>query len=260
MIDYYYLASSLPSLEIGEIPRVCFGDFIESCRLNLDPEDLAKTKVVRRWTDVTNLGAFFRGDSLDPRGNVSADDIEDMVMMREGFSGYICDFLKEYDSKEDRLRYFPRLLSYFFKEEIPCSEGFLHEYLRFERDFRLVMTGFRSKILGRDVSVELQYEDPDDIIVAQILAQKDSPSFEPPVWFSNLKEAFEDNRHDPIKLHKAMYEYRFSIMERLFQKEFFSMDRILGYMTQLIIVEKWLELDEEKGKDILKQRIGETSL
>jgi hypothetical protein len=253
MSDYYYLASSLPALEIGEIPRVSFDELMDDLHLNLLSEDLHKAEVLRRWIDIKNLGASFRSDDINPRGNV---DLEDIATI-EKYPLYIQEFLGEHESNEERVKYFPKLLALFFQNELPQAEGFLEQYLRFERDWRLVMVGFRAKVLQRDLAEELQYEDPEDILVAHILAQKDAPTYEPPVWFSNLKEIFEECKDEPIKLHKALCQYRFSILERLFQKEFFSIDRILGYMTQLIIVEQWLELDANTGKAILNEAVKE---
>lgn len=258
MKDYFYLASSLPPLEIGQPPLVHFEELMDAFKINLHEEDMRKVEVMRRYIDIVNLGAFFRGDELDPMGNIPADNMERAVLEGEGLPRYVCDFLEEYDSNEERAKHYPKLLVFFFKEEIASSEGFLHHYLRFERDWRLVMVGFRAKLLGKDVAVELQYEDPEDIIVAQILAQKDSPTYEPPVWFGRLKETFEENRDHPLKLHKAICEYRFAMMEHLSEREFFSMDRVLGYLAQLVIVEQWLKLDEQEGKAILDKMVKET--
>ena len=58
-----------------------------------------------------------------------------------------------------------------------------------------------------------------------------------------------------MKIHKALCNYRFIKIEKLAEKDFFSIDYVLSYMVRLIIVEKWLELDKEEGKKILDHLI-----
>ena len=114
------------------------------------------------------------------------------------------------------------------------------------------MLGFRAKLIGRDISKELQFEDSSDIIVAQILAQKDAKSFEPPYGYENLRFIFEKYQSEPYKLHKAFCEYRFVKIAELESGSFFSIERILGYMMRLLIVEQWIELDAQEGKKMIE--------
>ena len=259
MTAYYYLASALPYLEIGHMPKLHFNDFINACKLSLTKKDFEQTKVIRRYIDIANIGAYFLKHPIDHRGNIYQDSIDESIAQCKNFSYYIIDYLEKYETQEERLKYYPLLVATFFQEEIPMSYGFLQRYLRFERDWRIVMTGLRSKELKRDVSVELQYEDPSDVLVANILAQKDSPSYEPPVWFSSLKSLFNGNKHNPLKLHKSLCTYRFEKIEKLMEGDFFSLDQILGYMVQLVIVEQWLDLNEEEGKLIMDTMIKEAT-
>ncbi len=100
---------------------------------------------------------------------------------------FLTDFLQKYDTLQDRLKYFSALVVGYFRYEIPRAHGFLKRYLQMERELRLLFVGFRAKALGRDLFTELQFEDPSDDFVAQILAQKDSKEFEPPQSYADLK-------------------------------------------------------------------------
>jgi hypothetical protein len=121
------------------------------------------------------------------------------------------------------------------------------------------MAGFRAKKLGRDVAVEFQYEDPTDPIVAQILAQRDAPAYEPPFEYKELKPIFEEFGDSPLELNRAIFEYQFNHIIELWGGELFSLERILNYMARLILVERWLELDVQKGikvVDTIEKEIG----
>ena len=48
-------------------------------------------------------------------------------------------------------------------------------------------------------------------------------------------------------------KYEFERIEEMTGYPLFSLDWILGYVARLLLVEKWLELDEDKAKQILEK-------
>jgi Protein of unknown function (DUF2764) len=131
--------------------------------------------------------------------------------------------------------------------------------LLFERKFRLVQTAFRAKYLKRDLLEELQFENPEEGFIQQLLVQKDSEKFDPPVGFEQLRPIFDEHYTAPIDLHKALCGFRFQKISELIGDHVFSIDRILGYMVQLILVERWEGLDQEKGNQLVDLYIKENA-
>lgn len=242
--NYYFVASSLPALRLYEPAEIKFDDFITLVQTEFKPSDFAQVREIRTLTDINNLSSYWRGEPIDPRGNMSLPEMEEALSTLVGWPEYVYPFLERYTSKEERIRHFSFLLVSFFREEIPLQRGFIQKYLMFEREWRLVMLGLRAKQLGRDVTVELQYEDPADTIVGQILAQRDTKAYEPPDGYEDLKGLFDEKREEPLALQKALYAYRFNKIESLIEGEIlFSLDYILGYMVQLMIIENMQELE-----------------
>lgn len=260
MANYFFVATALPPLQLGVPPDITFKEFVDLLKINLSAEDLAKTQVIRRFYDIQNIRALWKHEPLDYHGNLNLLDLEAALLDREGLPGYVFDFMDTYDAVKDRITHFPALTSAFFNQEIRRSNGFLKEFLQFEREWRLVLTGFRAKQLKRDLTAELQFEDPNDDFVMQILAQKDAKTFIAPNGYENLAILFEEHEKDPLALYQALCEYRFYEVEKMLNVDLFSIDRILGYLIQLIIVEKWLELDKKKGMDIVNQIVSEKQL
>jgi hypothetical protein len=260
MTKYYYVGVSLPSLSFNAPPEISFSKFEDLLRQNLTVKDYQKTKKIRELYDILNLRSLWLGEELDPRGELNVGEIEEALMTHTGLPDYVYDFLAQYEKLPDRLRHFPWLLAQFFKRVEDESNGFLHNYLIFEREWRLVFAGFRAKKLGRDLNIELQHENPEEDLIAQILAQKDAKEYEPPEKYENLKILFEKYGDDPLLLERALDEYRFDYIESLVaDMDQFSINRILAYMVQLIIVEKWFELDKNKGIKIVDQIVKGTS-
>lgn len=256
MTEYYFLASLLPPLEIGRVPGLGFPELKELLRNNLTEEDQMRVRRFLRLIDLENLRSYWAGEPFDPRGNLNREEMEQALLnvqwpVGEEFPLFLQDYLNKYHTNEERLRHFPLLLSQFFELHMENETGFLKDYYIFLREMQLVKVGFRAKKLGRDVAVELQYEDPADPIVAQILAQKDAKTYEPPFEYKELKPIFEQFGNSPQDLHKALNEYQFNQIVEIWGGEIFSLDRILNYMARLILVEKWLELDVQKGIEVI---------
>ncbi|MCC5831418.1 MAG: DUF2764 family protein [Chlamydiales bacterium] len=256
MTEYYFLANLLPPLEIGRVPSLGFPELKELLRNNLSEEDQGRVRQFLRLIDLENLRSFWAGESFDPRGNLNRDEMEQALLdiqwpVGEDFPLYLQDFLDKYHTDEERLRHFPLLMSQFFELHMEYETGFLKDYYIFLREMRLVMVGFRAKKMGRDVAYELQYEDSTDPLVAQILAQRDAKSYEPPFEYKELKPIFDEFGDSPLDLHKALNEYQFNQIVEIWGGEIFSLDRILNYMARLILVERWLELDVQKGIEVI---------
>lgn len=243
MVPYYFVATSLPALHFGEPPDIAFSEVATLLSENLDSHDYEQFVVVRRLVDLYNLCSYIRGESLDPHGNLTRTDIEEAALTGGGVPSFAAEFFEDFESDEDRLRHHGKLVRDYFEVELAASKGFLHEYLQFERDWRLVMVAFRAKQMGRDVGPELQYEDPHDEVVAQILAQKDAETFEPPNGYGALKPIFAAHPDEPRELFRELASYRFDRVDAMMENEVFSIGFLLGYAVQLMIVERLMEIE-----------------
>ena len=264
MSQYYFLSSSLPSLQMGGLPELAFKDLRPLFAVNLTKKDAKKLKTFQTFYDLQNLRASWMSQQLRPQefssyGSLLKNELEDAILTYDGLPGYVYDFLDRFDNEEKRLQNFSSLLFSYFQEVNNEASGFLSSYLTFEKEWRLVFLGFRAKKMKKDVIAELQYEDPSNEIVAQILAQKDASSYEPPSKYEKLKSIFETKGDSPISLHQSLCEYRFLELESFFEGDLFSIDRILGYIAQLIIVEEWLKLDQSRGLDIMDTIVKDVS-
>ncbi len=263
-MQYYFLASLLPPLEIGHVPTLGFQEFRELMRINLTEEHWHQIGRFLRLIDLENMRALWLQEPLDPHGNANREKLEQAILEErwpdgEEFPAYMVDYLVRYSSVEERVAHFPLLLAQFFNEQLENQEGgqeqlhtdFFGKYFAFQREMRLVVLGFRAKKLDRDPVVELQYEDETDPLVAQILAQKDAKTYEPPFEYRELWPIFDAYVDKPRELHRALYEYQFDHLVELGSADPFSIERILNYLSRLILVERWMELTVQKGLDVI---------
>lgn len=259
-MNYYFLATALPKLHIGAPPDIGFYEFLNLLHDNMTKSDYEKIAVIRRYYDIQNARSFWKGEELDKWGNLDANELEEALVSGEGFTkepvSYVFNFLHDYEKVEDRLYHFPKLVADYYKNEILNAEGFLKEFLIFDREWRLILSAFRAKKLKRDLIKELQYEDPDDPFIAQMIAQKDAPTYDPPEKYRTLKTLYEENNERPLELYQALAEWRFEQVREMIGVDMFSVDRVLAYTTQLILIDKWEELDKKKGLQIVDRIVN----
>lgn len=251
MSNYYFLGTLLPALQIGVEPEITLEYFLTVIKGHLSALDYKKTEAIRTYFDIENIRSFWTGMELDRWGNFDENRLEEALLTGSGLPLYVYDFVEKYDTKEKRLKHFSALHASFFQEQASIQSGFLQTLFNEERKIRLILTALRAKEQRRDFLVEFQYEDPNDPLIAEILSQKDSKDYTPPSGFEDLKILYESHKDDPLNLYKAFLEYRFRKIEALVGLQTFTIDRILAYMFQLILVEKWSSLDRKKGQQMI---------
>ncbi len=261
MTQYYYLSIVLPRLYLDEKPELTFHEFERLLQENLSESDYDKTRRLRWFFDLRNIRAYWKKEPLDYWGTLNEIQLEDALLTREGkeLPSYLYDYLSEHETLEERQKYFPKVMSTYFATEASQNTGFLRDLRAFERNLRLIMTAYRTRRLGRDLAVEFQYEDPEDEVVAQLLDQKEAKEFELPTGFENLKPLITLYDASPLKLQKGIMEVIFNWIEDCLEFDYFSINRILGYMAQFLLIERFMKMDKEKGLNILENIVKEAS-
>lgn len=260
MAKYYFVTTLLPELKIGQPIDLESRELDFILRLNLTHEDFKKVSILRRFMDIENIRRFWQGEPIELGSNFDEKEIEENILLRQAYPRYVFDFIDRYEDIPSRLKHFTELLHTFFHEEMYKPDGFVERYLRFEWEWRLTLTALRAKHLGRDLVKEMQFEDPENPFVQQILEQKDAKSFEVPDAYKALKIIFETKETSPIELYQAIAEWRFNHIEEMVGWHTFSIDRILGYVVQLEICETWLKMDKRKGLEIIEEIAGRKEL
>ena len=246
---YYFVLLALPPLSFRTKPEMAFHELKELFSLNITAEDQERITTLLYSVDLYNLKAFWLGAPLKDLGNVGEKTLEEALLVKDRLPMYLLDYLDQYETTHERLRYFPALVASFYRELGEKESGFLLAYFQFERELRLILSALRAKQMGRDIVKELQFEDATDPMVAYILAQKDGAEFIPPREFESLKILFVENSRNPEKLNRAMLEYRFAKIEEM-EEELppFSMDQVLAYVAKFLVIDQWFsERDFEKG-------------
>jgi hypothetical protein len=252
MNKYYFLLCSLPSISIGSKPYISFLELENYLDWNLSETDKKKLFYFRQYIDIKNLKNLWLEKKIDLRGNFDEKTLHEALLTEDFFPAYVFEYLKRYVSTEEKITNFPLLEINFFHDQIFAPKSpFLLSFFKFERESKLVLTALRAKNLGRDISVELAGENENDLLVDNILTQKDEVSFRPPPEYLQLNNIFLKYQNEPKVLYKTFLEYCFQRYASFSEKEPFTIDQILGYLANLIIVEDYYYLNQERGNSIV---------
>lgn len=254
----YFLGTILPDINFEEKPEITLKEYFQLMRDNLSQRDYEKIIRVRYFYDIANLLAYWKGMPFDPIGNLDFGELEEALVTRLGLPDYVYEYIDRYKTLEEKIVHYPELLSLYYRQELAQANGPIKVFLTLERDLRLILVALRAKKLKRDVAGELQYENPEDPLVAQILEQRANEGYEPPEEYAPLKKIFLDYSDEPMALHKAVQKYKFDKINEILNLDFFSINRFVGYLIQLIIVEKWQHLNKTQGEETLRAMLKET--
>ncbi|MBP9841441.1 MAG: DUF2764 family protein [Simkaniaceae bacterium] len=243
-MTHFFLAAFLPPLDIRVKVDLTPEELMVILQENLSVSELEQVKQLRTFVDISNLERLYSHDIIDPWGNLSEDELR----KEEKLPLFATDLLASCDTEEQKLAICPQIMARFYEQP---HQGILKRFFEFEREFRLALTGWRCKKLGIDPLIELKEEDPRDLTVAQIFASKDQPGYEMPFEF----EDFGPIPDQPMDQYLKVAEYRFEKVDDLLQGDFNSMDGILGYLIQFMIVKNYHALNDQQGNQLLYDNI-----
>lgn len=256
MTKYYFIGTLLPDLHLEQPAPISFARLMLFLQDNLTAKDYRQVIVLRGYFDLENLRQFWKGGALDIRGALDKKELEEALLCEELLPPYVRNFLEKYEGVELRLLHFPELLSAYFRQESASTNYFLRSYLTFERQLRLFQTTFRAMHLNRSLQKELLYENFDEEFVRTLYEMnEDACQYLHPLSaeLEEIHKILIEFSRFPLKLYQSLSRFRFNYIQQLVGDELYSLDRILGYTAQLIIVEQWSSLDRQTGMNKLVQ-------
>lgn len=242
--EYYFLATLLPSLEIGQTPEISIESYNDLLEKNLTEPDLEKIKRLRLYFDLENIRLFWSGKPVTVYGNLDKNALEEALLSGQGLPGYVYNFMDSY-AENKRVSHFGQLFAQYFQDQKDSK------FQKDARNIRLVLAALRCKKFGRPLLPELQYEDLEDDLTEFLLAQKDGKTIELTSDYVELKTIYESLSDLPLELHRAILSYRFRKIEEVIGLQIFTIDRLLGYYMQLVFADQWILLNKEKGTEII---------
>ncbi len=130
----------------------------------------------------------------------------------------------------------------YYLKALSHSDRFIREYFAFDLALRNAKVRYINRALGRDPM--------QDVVLMDLGEDAELP--EPDLEMDAVFEA-----DDLIRREKQIDDFVWEKVDTLTLKELFTMDRILAFIVKLRIVDRWLKLDEQTGRERFRKLVDE---
>ena len=137
-----------------------------------------------------------------------------------------------------------------YKEALSHKLRFIREFFQFDLNVRNQKVRYLNQALGRDPEKDvLSLRDPE---AEETGLEPEEPEFKESAQRQHILEG-----HDILSRERGIDDLYWEKIDELTLFEYLSFNKILGIMVKMMIIRRWLILDEEKGRAMFKKLVDE---
>ncbi|WP_340113938.1 DUF2764 family protein [Maribellus mangrovi] len=265
--EYYCLVAGLPDLVFGQNSApVKSRIFLEELRQQLHSSDYKLIEYLFLPFDNLNLlnillkqnkPYFYPGiySKQEIESQLSPDN-EEMRLPQYMF--IFMNQIKNSDPKPEDMEAENGLSILFYEHALNCSNTFLQQWFRFEINLKNVITAFNCKLYNYNLGEQLLKVNGANAVYTLLIENKLKPNyFEEllPYYDEVLKIA--DSELERLEKEKAIDKLKWLYLDEHTFFHFFTIEKILAYTIKLLLIERWMKLDKDTGKELLNKLIEE---
>ncbi|NDV84666.1 DUF2764 family protein [Bacteroides sp. 51] len=267
MSNYYYLIAGLPDLTLEDSKlSYTVADFKEEIYPNLSKADKGLIDLFYLKFDNANVLKLLKNKDavIDTRGNFSAEELmEYITSIKEGgvvsskdFPSYLITFITNYynDSAiDDDFRLLENdLAALYYAYGMNNKNKFISSWF----EFNLTLNNVFAALAARKYKVDIAQSVVGDTEVTEALRTSGARDFgltgevdyfDQLVKISEIDELLErEKKTDVLKWNWIEDETFFN---------YFSIERIFAFLLKIEMIERWLSLDKERGRELFREFI-----
>lgn len=178
------------------------------------------------------------------QGDKSLDEILNQVReLLSAKDNEVLDFiLKGFDKDQIGLE--------FYKEALAHRIGFIREFFRFDFDVRNQKVRYLNNALGRAPEKDvLKLTDPE---AEENGLEPEEPDFKESAKLQTILE-----KSDILSRERGIDDLYWDKIDELTLFDYLNFDKVLGIVVKMMIIRRWLVLDEETGRAMFKKLVDE---
>lgn len=265
--EYYCLIAGLPDLFFDENKTtVTSSVFREKLQHQLSPPDFKLIEYLFLPFDNLNLLHIFFAQNK-PRfypGNFTKHELE-FQFSPENEEIQLPDYMKIFISRMkdiNKKHADPEakniLTTLFYGQAIKCPNLFLRNWFRFELNLKNIFTAFNCKKYNYDPEIHLLQVEGEDSVYSLLMENKLKADY-----FEELLPCHEElikiaeSNFEWIEKEKAVDKIKWEYLDESTFFHFFTIEKVLAFTIKLLLIERWMKLDKETGKNLLDKLINE---
>jgi len=267
MSNYYYLIAGLPDLTLEDSKlSYTVADFKEEIYPSLSDADKKLIDLFYLKFDNANVLKLLKNKDaeIDTRGNYSATELMEYIntikesgtVSPKDFPSYLITFITNYYG-ENPMDDDPGLLendlaALYYEYGIGCKNTFVSSWF----EFNLTLNNVFVALAARKYKVDIARNVVGDTEITEALRTSGARDFgltgevdyfDQLVKISEIDELLErEKKTDQLKWNWIEDETFFN---------YFSVERIFAYLLKIEMIERWLSLDKERGREMFRELI-----
>ncbi|MCC8153078.1 MAG: DUF2764 domain-containing protein [Tannerellaceae bacterium] len=269
MGKYYYLIAGLPNIELDDSKLTySLSDFRDELNGNLTTADQRLIDLFFFKFDNKNLIQQLQhpDSEPDPRGNLSYDELTDLItIVREDDKApqnslippYFTPFLQTYFAGEGQegkqvISWEDRLASYYYDYAMKSANRFVADWFELNLNINNILTAITCRKFGLDKAGYIVGNNE----VAEAIRTSNARDFglgELDYLPALLRVAEENDLYArERRIDQIKWEW---LEENTFFKPF-DIESIFAYLLKLELIERWVKLDRNAGKQTFRELVG----
>ncbi|MFA8435327.1 MAG: DUF2764 family protein [Marinifilaceae bacterium] len=265
---YYCLVAGLPDLFFNENNhRLSSLDFRNELKHQLSKTDYNLARLLYLPHDNKNLLnlVFEQNEPFCLLGNYDKKFLERQITEPVEVPDYMIRFLrwtKNLETREVNLQIENKLHSLYYEYVVEKTKNkFLTEWFQFEMNSKNILTAFNCKQFNYQPEKHLIQAGENNLVYSLLINGRLKPElFEEELPFANQLFRVAESTISPEEKEKAIDKILWDYLDEHTFFHYFTIEKILSYIIKLGIVERWMKLDAETGKALLKKLIEELKL
>lgn len=265
MANYYCLVAGLPELALEDAKlSYSVADFKTEIYPELNKKDQKLVNLFYLKFDNRNLLSLLRNKEADTdaRGVYSADELvhlieaikEDEPYDKKHFPPYFAQFIKDVLAAADKDLIWQEnhMSALYYSYASHCKNKFIGSWF----DFNLSVNNLLSALTARKYKWEVAPHIVGDSMVCEALRTSSARDFGLSGEFDYLDELIKiTETSNLVDKEKKIDQLRWKWMEEATFFNYFSVERLFVFLLQIEMIERWISLDKETGKQMFRSII-----
>jgi len=267
MSNYYYLIAGLPDLTLEDSKlSYTISDFKEEIYPNLSDADKKLIDLFYLKFDNENILKLLQNKDavIDTRGNFTAEELLGYIStIKEGgvtnpneFPSYLATFIANYFSDasidDDTKSTENELASLYYAYGMKSGNQFISSWF----EFNLTLNNVFAALTARKYKIDISQQIVGDTEITEALRTSGARDFgltgeidyfDQVVKISEIDELLERERKMDLLKWNWMEDETFI--------HYFSIERIFVFLLKIEMIERWLSLDKERGRELFRNII-----
>ncbi|MDR1347106.1 MAG: DUF2764 domain-containing protein [Prevotellaceae bacterium] len=263
--EYPCLISSLPELIIDfDAKKFDFAALRNEVRESVHPNDYALVKILFYPYDNQNLINMLeqKNSAFYEKGNFERNAFDEKIKSRllpkymnffieifENENNEDCpaELLKLYERNRENL-----LQTLFYDEALKTKNAFICRWFEFDRDLRNIQAAIVARRLKTDASDSFVGSRSENFAKSSAADFGLSSEID---WIQQIVQIAEIA--DPCECERKIDLFRWEKIDEISVYNYFDIDAVLAFMQKADIVDRWMSLDSQTGKEMFKKLIGD---